>query len=214
MNRILKRGVPVLLGVCLVAGLCSQAQAVLQTSPYLPPGMGEYIGQQHAMYPQEVLLTEARHKRFTNIQRTQVGADEQETFDSVLTGNVTFMGTPLGSKTLTGPVTVMVRNYTSGQTGTFATEIVSMSLSGNVGGAPVAVRESPTLASVGSTTITDLGGGMYDIDSFFDVFTELSFMGGPYMADVTGAARMTLTPEPAALSLLALGGLAVLRRRR
>jgi hypothetical protein len=40
------------------------------------------------------------------------------------------------------------------------------------------IRESPTLPSLGQTSITDLGGGLYQIDSFFDVFTELSIDGG------------------------------------
>lgn len=40
------------------------------------------------------------------------------------------------------------------------------------------IRESPTLASTGQTTITDVGGGEFSITSFFDIFTELSVDGG------------------------------------
>lgn len=58
----------------------------------------------------------------------------------------------------------------------FDTEMLAMSLSG--GGMPVMIRESPTLASYGGTNQRDLGGGNYRIDSFFDVFTELSLDGG------------------------------------
>ena len=56
-------------------------------------------------------------------------------------------------------------------TGTFQTEMLGMSLIGTGG---VMIRESPTLQSLGQTKITDIGGGLYHIDSFFDVFTELS----------------------------------------
>ncbi len=99
-------------------------------------------------------------------------------------------------------------------TGTFATEIVSMSLSGNIGGHEIEIRESPQFQSTGEHTVTDLGGGgMYHIDSFFDVFTELSVDGGSFVAS-KGPIRMDWSPEPGTLSLLALGGLAILRRRR
>jgi hypothetical protein len=55
-------------------------------------------------------------------------------------------------------------------TGTFATEIVSMSLQGTVAGIPIMIRECPHRASTGRHTITELGGGgQYEIDSFFDV---------------------------------------------
>jgi len=58
----------------------------------------------------------------------------------------------------------------------FATEMLQLNLSG--GGMPAMIRESPTLASMGGTNQRDLGGGIYRIDSFFDVFTELSLDGG------------------------------------
>ena len=68
------------------------------------------------------------------------------------------------------------------------------------------IRESPTLASVGQTTITDIGGGMYRIDSFFDVFTELSVDGGNSWIPSDSSTRVTLeSPEPSTFALLGLG---------
>jgi len=58
----------------------------------------------------------------------------------------------------------------------FDTEMLQLDLSG--GGMPVMIRESPTLPSTGRITQRDLGGGQYQLDSFFDVFTELSLDGG------------------------------------
>ena len=89
-----------------------------------------------------------------------------------------------------------------------------MSLTGDLGSFPVEVRESPTQPSTGEVTITDLGGGNFQIDSFFDIFTELSVNGGLFDPDSNGPARMELCPEPASLGLLIIGGLALLRRRK
>ena len=58
----------------------------------------------------------------------------------------------------------------------FDTEMLQLDLSG--GGMPVMIRESPTLPSTGRISQQDLGGGLYHLDSFFDVFTELSLDGG------------------------------------
>ena len=92
-----------------------------------------------------------------------------------------------------------------------------MSLSGNIGPISVIIQESPTLQSLGSTTITDLGGGLYHIDSFFDVFTQLVIEGqSAVFPDLTGP-RMTLQPiipEPAGLGLIGLAMLAARKRRR
>ena len=68
------------------------------------------------------------------------------------------------------------------------------------------IRESPTLASTGITTYQYIGGP-YHIDSFFDVFTELSIDGGQTWT--AGNAPLHLVgdvPEPSgtALALLAM----------
>jgi hypothetical protein len=78
------------------------------------------------------------------------------------------------------------------------------------------IRESPTLASTGQTSIADLGGGLYRIDSFFDIFTELSVDGGSTWMPATSSVRMDLkmVPEPSSAALLLLGmvGLRVISR--
>ena len=93
---------------------------------------------------------------------------------------------------LTGPVTTLVRGKGGATTGSWDTEILSMSLSGDVGGVSIEIRESPSLPSPGQTTVVDLGGGQYQIDSFFDVYTELSIDGGAFQPQTNAAGRMSL----------------------
>ncbi len=72
-------------------------------------------------------------------------------------------------------------NITPGQiaapTRTFQTEIVSMSLTGNIniGGTEVMLDVLP---SPGVAKATDLGDGTYHIDSFFDITYRIDFPGG------------------------------------
>lgn len=100
-----------------------------------------------------------------------------------------------------------------GAGGIFDTEMLSLDLTG----AAFKLRESPTRPSQGQTSIAPIGGGMYHIDSFFDVFTELSLDGGQTWHPALESSRLTLTgqtPEPASMSLLAIGAAALLRRSR
>jgi hypothetical protein len=99
-------------------------------------------------------------------------------------------------------------------TGTFNTEMLALSLSGTSPFGPYMVRESPTLATLGQTSITNIGGGLYHIDSFFDVFTELSLDGGNSWIPSDTSTHVVLEPEPASAGLLALVGVAGLIRRR
>ena len=77
------------------------------------------------------------------------------------------------------------------------------------------LRESPTQQSTGQTNVDDIGGGVFRISSFFDVFTELSIDGGDTWLPATGTVTLGSTPEPSTFVLLGLGGaMLVLRRRR
>jgi hypothetical protein len=97
----------------------------------------------------------------------------------------------------------------------FDTEMLMLDLSGG-GAMPFMIRESPTLRSTGMTLIQELPGGGFAIDSFFDVFTELSLDGGQTWIPADRAMHMPTVPEPGSMMLLAMGAVAVLllARRR
>ena len=196
---------PICDGDCPVGTHCDAAtDGVVLPDPQLPPEpnppdcarvVSMYEGQDvHALFPGGIDLSQPQHKCFQNVQRQDDGAgNEIESFDSIVEAMVDIGSGPMPVM-LTGPVTVVVNGKTGNTTGTFDTEIVSMSLTGDVGGIPVEIRESPSLPSPGETTITDLGGGLYHIDSFFDVFTELSINSGPFQPQTNEAGRMRLVP--------------------
>jgi hypothetical protein len=85
-------------------------------------------------------------------------------------------------------------------------EMIGLDISGGTLPSYVMIRESPTLASAGHTMIQDLGWG-YNVDSFFDVFTEITVDGGNTWYPASAPLHMVGAPEPATLTLLLLGGL-------
>jgi hypothetical protein len=76
------------------------------------------------------------------------------------------------------------------------------------------------MPSPGQTTLTDLGGGNWFVDSFFDITHRFDFVGAPggpldgMSGSTTATDRYTFVPEPPATALgaIALASLAVRRR--
>ncbi len=109
--------------------------------------------------------------------------------------------------------------------GLFDTEILSMDLAGAIPDPNnpddlIELRLSTTNPHHGHITVLKLADNTYQVDSFFDVFTELSLDGGttwlPSIGSTHLEASTNVVPEPSTLTLLALAGmsLAVLRVRR
>ena len=114
--------------------------------------VSQYEGQDlHALFPGGIDFSDPKHKCFKNVTRSDDGSgNEIETFDSTVEGQVDLGGGPV-PVTLSGPVTIVTFGKTGNTTGTFDTEIVALSLSGDVGGIPIEIRESPGLPSPGET---------------------------------------------------------------
>ena len=217
----------------LALGLLSFAgnaqAAIITTSPDLLPIGAVYsdagLFQTYGGFALQFVFTLPRLTIITNTTKFQAGLDQQAMFTSSLQANLEVFvnGVSQGINPITtGGIThTIVFNRYPGAgseilTGTFQTEMLQLNLSG--GGLPpgVMIRESPTLQSTGQTTTTNIGGGQFQIDSFFDVFTELTLDGGAtWMPSTSGSGHIALqgVPEPANVSLLVLGLLSVAGRR-
>ncbi len=79
---------------------------------------------------------------------------------------------------------------------------------------PVLLRVSPALGSTGQATITPIGGGRWQVDSFFDVWTEISIDGGGTWIPSDRPISFTAIPAPGVAAALGIGGWFASRRRR
>jgi PEP-CTERM motif len=134
--------------------------------------------------------------------------------------------TPFTTFSVSGPHGVIIYSRPQlNSTGFFDLELTSLDLIGSAGPVSFSIRESPTLVSSGRMQVTDVGGGDFRIDSFFDVFTEISLNNGQswqpaqgppvhFQSDTYGVTSEI--PEPGSFLLLAGAGLSLLavRRRR
>lgn len=195
----------------------SQA-AVITTNPNLPPIGGVYESSpgDNATFNSipTVDLSLLRLQAVSINSVTPSGPDEIEDFQSDLDSMASVNGGPAGPTTANGSALVRVDGKIGNVTGTFNTEMLTLNLTGS---APISymIRESPTQQSLGQTTITNIGGGLYSIDSFFDIFMQLSTDGGATWApDSSGPVRVTLVPEPKSAALLLGSAAALLLRRR
>ena len=78
----------------------------------------------------------------------------------------------------------------------FALELLALDLSAVSLPAGVRLRESPTQASSGHASFTEGPPGQFHIDSFFDVYFELSVDSGVTWFPATGPSRTVLSPSP------------------
>ena len=124
-----------------------------------------------------LMLIDPVLKCFQDVERsTPLPGVEAMVFTAVFEGTLDFMGAQTPFQ-LTGPVLALA-GPAGPRKDVSTVEITEMVLSGMVGSVPVIVRENPVLSTEGETTVTDLGSGLYHIDSFFDVFVEVSIDGG------------------------------------
>ncbi|MFA5291661.1 MAG: PEP-CTERM sorting domain-containing protein [Phycisphaerae bacterium] len=205
--------------LCVLLCASQSIASYVGSSPNLPPLDGQYVSvdQWHSYYGMGIYIANAVHYGFSaSFAPPPVGQTDTHLFDSLVDLEVSVdAGATFTPFTVSAPVTVRIQGVSYIEnTGTYSTEILSMNISGSPLPAGVMLRESPTLSSSGQTIIEDLGGGQYQIESFFDVYTELSIDGGvTWLPDLYAPVRMELIPEPATISLLTIGIFGLIRRK-
>jgi hypothetical protein len=174
------------------------------TSNVLPPATGAYVSPAdfHAAYANGVIIQNVSHKRFTqSLLPPPPGGTQVHNFGSTVEMDVSADGGATFQR-VSAPASVIARVThvaDDGPTSFFDTEMLALNIAG--GGLPtgILVRESPTKASLGRTSIESLGGG-FMIDSFFDIFTELSVDGGQTWSPAAEAGHVELTIDPTAIT--------------
>jgi hypothetical protein len=207
----------------LTLGTAGRA-AVITNSTTLPPlGVGFSIGGGGSCFPAVGVCAVPGVLTFTSIVSSGFNPTGQDIVaNATLTANVTMLSTVV-PVLLAGTVEeeVIGRTATT-QTGNWPTQLLSLDLSGPVLGGTLGLGLDTSHTSTGGASVDDVPGqdGLFSVDSFFDVFVELTFdqvlPGVPPLSTTRGPFVVSLAPEPATLVLLTgpILGLAVLRRNR
>ena len=186
-------------GIVLLTG--NVFAQVTTNSPNVPPQNGQYVSptQYHATYGTAAFVDNGTHRDFltSHAPPPQVGGTTTHSFGSSISATYHPQNGPPMNVTAPAQVTTNVTK-TGGanpNAGTYSNEMVQLDILNGTLPPGVMIRESPTLQSTGQTTITDIGGGQYQIDSFFDIFTELSMDGGQnWIPTTSGPVHMALNP--------------------
>lgn len=191
--------------------LTTPAPEIPKPSNNLPPPGGAYVSpaQWHALYANGIIITNASHDRFLQTQPPPApGGSTNESFGSTVSGQVSLNG-GASFQPFSAPASVSVQvvsraDQDTGATRFFDTEMLSLNLSGGNLPAGLMVRESPSKASLGRTSVrTDVGD--YKISSFFDVFTEVSLDGGAtWLPSVTKPGTMGLKTNTPAVCIVSI----------
>lgn len=180
----------------------TQAQANGLTSKNIPPCDTaydiEYLGFMHAKYGNLLDLTNPFHYAFSNcyVPPSVIAQAMIDSFGSMTQATVHVFGGP--TFVMTAPAQCMVQVTMTGQTGNtsyYDNEMLMLNISGGNLPAGYKIRLSPSHASTGQTTITDVGG-LYNITSYFDVWTEISIDNGMTWIPGDTCGRMTLHDYP------------------
>src|SRR5262249_33825151 len=140
-------------------------------------------------------IKDIRHRRFTHSDPPPpAGASQVHQFGSTVDMQVS-VDSGNTFQPVSAPAQVSVRGTNIGSQGSdtaYDTEMLQL----DIQGPGFMIRESPTLASIGKTTIRTVPGG-YLIGSFFDVNTELSVDGGVSWTPGPEPMHVELRADPA-----------------
>ena len=184
-----------------------EAQSVAPSNPFpmslLPPLAGQYVHDEEwfAYYAMGVVLKDVVVYDFTSaITPPPPGFTTSHTCGTSVDMMISTDG-GLTYSPATAPATIAFqitgRLGGDGITEYYDTEMTQFSVNGGDLPGFIMIRESPTRASLGRTSERGIISGEYNIESFFDIFTEMSLDGGmTWYPTVAGSVTMYLVPKP------------------
>jgi hypothetical protein len=193
------------ISMLIVLVLVNVNQAIAQGASYSNdnlPTYGQYVGAGEITYPPTTarVMVHAIHNGRTQAAPPEPGMSATYSVDFSYTLSVsTDDGTTWTTYDVPGALSFSAQ-YSSGSSDerVFDTEMLALNLAGGSLPADVMLRESPTLASTGTTKIKRVADGSYRISSFFDIFTEISLDGGATWTRSATSSRVSLYNPPAA----------------
>jgi MYXO-CTERM domain-containing protein len=210
------------LGVTFLAVCLNAGATVIQSTPTLPPTTGSY-GLHATICLLAACITEADIGKLMPTSSQFENGNQQITATGVLFANAFqnnggVPGAPIGKFTMSGTlsITYLGRNSDT-QLGTFQSLLTSFDFSGSFNSHTLDTRLNTSQGGNSGSTTVSAFGDKFQVDSFFDVFAELSLDHGPFVA---GPERhLTLesnVPEPgsAGMALLGFVTLAAVRQFR
>lgn len=223
------RAIAALVLACSCLAAVESRAGIITTFDELPP-FGTYVGASHAFAefviagaPFPITVTNAAHSIGPQLRRQMTlcppvplpcitdpntpGFMQEHIFDSEGRFGVLFPGSTVFMSFTGITATTRVKLLSnSGGVKVYSNELVDLEFPMfDLGGVESLLREDQDAGkeSVGITTIEDLGGGLFRIESFFDVFTELSLDRGLTWIDSSAPpGRVVLVPEPGTLVLV------------
>jgi hypothetical protein len=185
-----------------------EARAVAPSNPFptplLQPATGQYVHDEEwfAYYAMGVVLKDVVVNKFTSsipppLPGTTTSHTCGTTVDMMISmdGGLTF-----NPKTAPATITFQITGRLGGDgvTEYYDTEMTQLDVhGGDLASMGIMIRESPTKASQGRTSERGVISGEYNIESFFDVFTELSVDGGmSWQPSIAGSTTIYLVPKP------------------
>jgi hypothetical protein len=194
---------------CNQAAQCSfqvtvlrQVQKRFYPQKLLPPVNGLYAPPATSViaYPGGILISNITHRVFSAgvVPPPALGAEVTHSFNSQVEMDISFDGGLTWQSCVVANAPTQVYAVNSGVDGAdtvYGGQALRLDLSGGTLPAGVMIRESPTLASAGETRIETIPGG-YMIDSFFDIYLEISTDYGTTYVPASAPLQVELKPDP------------------
>jgi hypothetical protein len=201
--------------IALLAAPATPRAAVIAATPSLPLLGVPYISATAAgCFPTAGVCVGGGAVTMTSLISSSFDASGQHILtNATYVGTLTsLIGAPIGLVMLAGTVAQDVLGRASdSETGIWTTQLASVSLTGSVLGQTLLLELAGSPPSVGETSITAIAGAtndetLYRIDSFFDIFVELTLDTVPPLTAIRGPLTITATavPEPAGIALLSV----------